>query len=45
MLIADEAFNLLCGDLLGEGCSRKVYACALQRATWWALEYLAGRDR
>lgn len=27
--IADEAFGLLCGDLLGEGCSRKVYACTL----------------
>lgn len=29
MAIADEAFNLLCGDLIGEGCSRKVYACPL----------------
>ena len=25
----EESFNLLCGDLIGEGCSRKVFACAL----------------
>lgn len=25
----EDAFNLLCGDLIGEGCSRKVFACAL----------------
>lgn len=25
----EEAFNLLCGKLLGEGMSRKVFACAL----------------
>lgn len=25
----EEAFNLLCGDLIGEGCSRKVFACPL----------------
>jgi hypothetical protein len=29
MRIAEEAFSMLCGDLIGEGCSRKVYACAL----------------
>lgn len=25
----EEAFNLLCGDLIGEGCSRKVFSCNL----------------
>lgn len=23
----EEAFNVLCGDLIGEGCHRKVFAC------------------
>jgi hypothetical protein len=26
----EEAFNLLCGDLIGEGCSRKVFACTIR---------------
>lgn len=25
----EEAFNLLCGDLLGEGVCRKVFACSI----------------
>lgn len=28
--IFEEAFNLLCGDLLGEGCSRQVFACKIR---------------
>lgn len=28
-LAFQEAFNLLCGDLIGQGCSRKVFECAL----------------
>lgn len=28
----EEAFNILCGDLIGEGCYRKVFACKVDPA-------------
>ena len=41
-VIHEEAFNLLCGELLGEGAFRKVFACTIDPALVVKVETRTG---